>query len=151
MKGHSWHPGRHAPPAGTRLVRGGALSAAILLGSVVGCSSRTAGYPPLGDVAGVVTLDSQPLANATVMFQPPKGRASVGHTDAAGRYRLVFTSVAFGAAVGPHRVSVEPRMGGERPPGKGLTTVVECDAEVAAGANHIDLLIEHGALSARSQ
>lgn len=125
------------------------VGAIICIGIVAGCSSRTAGYPPLGEVSGVVTMGTMPLANATVMFQPPKGRASIGDTDAEGRYRLVFTSAAFGAIVGPHHVSVEPKMGVEQPRGKGLTTVVECEAEVAAGSNQIDLIIENGVLAAR--
>lgn len=125
------------------------VSVLVCIGVVAGCSSRTAGYPPLGEVSGVVTMGTTPLANATVMFQPPVGRASIGDTDAEGRYRLVFTSAAFGAIVGPHHVSVEPKMGVEQPRGKGLTTVVECEAEVAAGANQIDLVIENGMLSAR--
>ncbi|MFM8496747.1 MAG: hypothetical protein ACKOEM_14705 [Planctomycetia bacterium] len=96
-----------------------------------------------------MTMGGTPLANVTVMFQPPKGRASIGDTDAEGRYRLVFTSAAFGAIVGPHHVSVEPKEGGEQPPEKGLTTAVECEAEVAAGANQIDLVIANGVLAAR--
>lgn len=134
-------------PGDRSLIR--SVAAIICIGMVAGCSSPTAGYPPLGEVSGVVTMGGTPLANVTVMFQPPKGRASIGDTDAEGRYRLVFTSAAFGAIVGPHHVSVEPKEGGEQPPEKGLTTAVECEAEVAAGANQIDLVIANGVLAAR--
>lgn len=80
----------------------------LLIGlSLIGtaCSSRTAGYPALGPVIGTVTLDGKPLADVTVMFQPENGRASTGTTDAEGKYELVFTEVAKGAKVGPHKVS----------------------------------------------
>lgn len=75
------------------------------------CNSRTAGYPPLGKVTGVVTRGGQPLAGVTVLFQPVAGgRASVGVTDSTGRYTLRFTEVADGAMVGDHTVtlSVDP-------------------------------------------
>jgi len=75
------------------------------------CNSRTAGYPPLGRVTGVVTRGGQPVAGVTVLFQPVAGgRASVGVTDSAGRYTLRFTEVADGAMVGDHTVtlSIDP-------------------------------------------
>jgi len=79
--------------------------------AATGCNSRAAGYPPLGDVTGLVTSGGQPLANVSVTFQPVAGgRSSVGMTDATGRYRLVYTDAAAGAMVGEHTVwlSEEP-------------------------------------------
>jgi hypothetical protein len=84
---------------------------AIVAVASPGCNSRTAGYPPLGKVTGVVTRAGQPLAGLTVLFQPiAGGRASVGVTDTAGRYTLRYTEVADGAMVGDHTVtlSVDP-------------------------------------------
>lgn len=75
------------------------------------CNARTAGYPPLGRVTGLVTRAGQPLAGVTVLFQPVAGgRASVGLTDSTGRYMLRYTEVADGAMVGDHTVtlSVDP-------------------------------------------
>jgi hypothetical protein len=70
-----------------------------------GCNSRTAGYPPLGQVSGVVTSGGQPLPNITVTFQPVAGgRSSAGTTDASGRYTLAYTDAAKGAMVGEHAV-----------------------------------------------
>jgi hypothetical protein len=72
-----------------------------------GCNSRTAGYPPLGQVSGVVTSGGQPLPNITVTFQPVAGgRSSAGTTDASGRYTLAYTDAAKGAMVGEHAVSL---------------------------------------------
>jgi len=63
----------------------------IFLGccAVAGCS---ASGPALTPVAGVVTLDKAPLAEATVRFIPQgdtQGHGGVGKTDAAGKYEIV--------------------------------------------------------------
>jgi hypothetical protein len=79
-----------------------AASCCLTLG-LAGCSSR---YTDIADVRGVVTLDGQPLENATVVFQPAQGRASVGQTDAAGRYRLLYTPRDLGARIGPSSVRI---------------------------------------------
>jgi hypothetical protein len=71
------------------------------------CNSRMSRYPPLGQVTGVVSCGGQPLSNITVLFQPVAGgRASIGITDAEGRYSLRYTEVADGAMVGDHTVSL---------------------------------------------
>jgi hypothetical protein len=66
-------------------------------------------------VSGRVTLDGQPLAGASVTFQPMAkegitaqlGMGSYGKTDADGRYSLkLIETDAEGAAVGTHRVQV---------------------------------------------
>jgi len=75
------------------------------------CNARTAGYPPLGRVTGVVTRGGQPVAGVTVLFQPVAGgRASAGVTDSRRRYTLCYTEVADGAMVGDPTVtlSVDP-------------------------------------------
>jgi hypothetical protein len=71
--------------------------------AVAGCSGR---YSDIADVRGVVTLDGKPLEAATVLFQPAQGRPSVGRTDAAGRYRLLYTPRDLGARIGPCRVRI---------------------------------------------
>jgi hypothetical protein len=83
------------------------IVAMILVMAAQGCSSRTAGYPPLGDVTGVLTNGGQPVPSVTVLFQPTAGgRASVGVTDSAGRYTLRYTEAADGAVVGDHTVTL---------------------------------------------
>lgn len=74
---------------------------------VIGCSK---GDLPLAQVEGVVLLDGQPLANATVEFQPEegaaKGRPSIGETGADGKYKLRFSRDQWGAAIGRHKVLI---------------------------------------------
>jgi len=73
----------------------------VALVMFAGCS----GTGPV-PVEGVVTLDGKPLEGATVMFRPAQGRPSAGKTDAAGRYRLRYTSERDGAVPGTHVVSI---------------------------------------------
>jgi hypothetical protein len=84
------------------------MAVALGVSATVGCSSRTAGYPPLGKVSGRLTFEGQPVPGVIVTFQPVEsGRPSTGKTDATGRYTLEFTEVAKGAMVGRHEVSFE--------------------------------------------
>jgi hypothetical protein len=85
-------------------------SAAILLSLSLlstGCGGR-----PVGLVSGKVTLDGQPLANATVNFQPSgdtlnPGVGSYGRTDAKGEYSLnLIDGTGPGAMIGTHRVMI---------------------------------------------
>ncbi len=76
----------------------------------VGCSGNTDGfvYQP---VSGTVTLDGEPLADATVVFAPSgsnleSGRPSFGTTDASGRFELQSLGGHNGAVVGDHAVSI---------------------------------------------
>lgn len=70
-----------------------------------GCSAPE--RPPLGAVAGTVTLDGRPLADAVVLFTPDgPGRTSRGQTDPAGRYRLAYLRDIAGANVGRHTVRI---------------------------------------------
>src|SRR5262249_34965527 len=76
----------------------------------VGCG----GGPKVAPVSGRVTLDGQPLAGASVNFQPLSdgnnlnpGPGSYGKTDADGRYSLrVVVDDRPGAFVGKHRVEI---------------------------------------------
>jgi len=51
-------------------------------------------YEKLGlvDISGRVTLDGQPLANCTVIFEESEFLYSSGVTDANGNYKLMFDS-----------------------------------------------------------
>jgi hypothetical protein len=85
------------------------LCGAALVGSLglLGLGCGDAGdRPELGEVEGTVRLDNQPLKQATVIFQPEKGRPSRGETDDAGHYELEYRPGVSGAAVGKHRVEI---------------------------------------------
>ncbi len=119
-----------------------------------GCSDKPAGIS-FGEVAGIVTLDGQPLPDATVRFTPAAGRPSFGRTDAQGRYELGYRGRAWGAVVGPHtvRITTADRIENQE---TGDVRVVrellparyharsELTAEVAAGENVIDFSLESG-------
>ena len=78
---------------------------------LVGCGGPD--HPEVGRVSGVVTLDGQPLPEATVMFQPENGRASVATTDSAGKYSLTYLDGVPGAKLGPHTVIIRTEIPGE--------------------------------------
>jgi hypothetical protein len=102
------------------------MRARLLLGLVavlaLGCGKRFA------PVAGTVTLNGKPLANATVSFQPiapqgitDPGPGSVGKTNEKGEYTLEASTGQKGALVGRHRVMItllrpEVGEGDQRPP-----------------------------------
>ena len=50
-----------------------------------------------GTVTGVVKINGQPVSEAAVSFYPEEGRASIGMTDAEGKYELSYTRGAKGA------------------------------------------------------
>jgi hypothetical protein len=85
-------------------------AAALVLTLTVGCGSGTK-YAP---VSGRVTLNGQPLANATVSFQPiategnleASALGSTGKTNANGEYTLTCADGHTGAWVGKHRVMI---------------------------------------------
>lgn len=81
---------------------------AVLL--LVGCTDRP--YD-VASVSGRITLDGQPLSDASIRFQPQRrrdsaivGPGSIGQTDAEGRYEMMTYKGESGAVVGDHRVSV---------------------------------------------
>ncbi len=111
------------------------------LAVVPGCGPN-ADLPDLGEVTGTVTLDGAPLADASVSFEPQGGgtKGSTGTTDETGKYELVFTADAKGAAIGTHSVSIELMPSAENMdevvdiPSK-YNMETELTAEVKAGKN----------------
>lgn len=105
------------------------------------------GLPELGDVAGTVTLDGAPLAGATVTFIPaPEDEdaasriaSSVGMTDKAGNYELMYVEDVSGAAVGPHQVAINLPLpnGAEKLPRR-YNSASELTFEVEPGNNTAD-------------
>src|SRR5581483_10542627 len=76
---------------------------ALFLG---GCGGEK--LPGLGEVAGTVTLDGKPLPDAAIQFTPAdaSATASVGQTDATGKYELYYSRGHKGAKVGEHTVTI---------------------------------------------
>lgn len=71
-----------------------------------GCSSTPGDQPDLGTVTGTVTMDEKPLAGVMVVFSPENGRSSMGTTDDAGKYELLYVSDTKGAKIGTHKISI---------------------------------------------
>lgn len=57
-------------------------------------------------VTGVVTRNSEPLADADVSFIPESGRPGYGRTDASGRFTLTTFDEGDGAVPGKHTVTI---------------------------------------------
>ena len=115
------------------------LASTIMPLLVIGCSP--ADRPPLGRVTGLVRLDGQPLAHATVHFTPAgPGRTSQGTTDPAGRYELLYLRNIPGADIDHHRVRIttasDANGGRELLPPR-YNTRSELEATVVAGMNDL--------------
>jgi hypothetical protein len=86
----------------------GILLAMIAVGCGTGDAAKTA------PVSGAITLNGQPLANATVVFQPQAlgnpGPPSYGTTNDAGKYTLLCEGGKAGAVIGTHLVSISTRI-----------------------------------------
>jgi hypothetical protein len=84
-----------------------------LLGCLVVLGLGCGGGRKFVPVSGRVTLNGQPLANATVSFQPvaPEGAleagpGSTGKTNEKGEFSLQVLTGQAGAVVGKHRVQI---------------------------------------------
>ncbi len=84
--------------------------------AVLGCGRGPSAYEQLGiaPVTGRVTLDGRPLSDVRVVFvEPGSGFASVGTTDAEGRYVLRLNSSQAGVAPGRKTVRIKTGSSGE--------------------------------------
>jgi len=129
-----------------------------ILAIAIGCSGQPKNVAK--KVAGTVTLGGQPLAGAKVIFAPTEGKVSIGETDAAGKYNLIWSSARGrpiqGAVIGEHTVTIstfqmgDPNAKTPRPdtpekvPYKYRTEAGQLKATVKAGANTIDFSLEAG-------
>jgi len=79
----------------------------VLIG-LWGCGGSGVKVPPLGKVQGTVTLDGQPLANASISFQPVDGKSgpSQAITDSQGKYSLTHLPGHPGATITEHTVRI---------------------------------------------
>jgi hypothetical protein len=103
------------------------LASCCVLFVALGCTSEY----PLAPVSGTVTLDGEPLPNASVGFEPianagsDAGPGSYGVTDASGKYALTTIDDDGGAVIGKHRVSISTYQGGEDERGQMVVTAPE--------------------------
>ena len=77
----------------------------LLLSLASGCTDNSG--PQRGAVEGVVTLDGQPLANASVAFVKLGSRPAMGYTDEQGHYELQYLPNKPGAVMGEHTVMID--------------------------------------------
>ncbi len=116
----------------------------LVVALLTGCGGPE--HPDVGRVSGKVTLDSKPLPQATLMFQPAQGRSSMGTTDDQGNYTLTYLDGVPGAILGKHKVMIRTEIPGEdgQPPvakeklPKKYHDKTELSADVKAGANTFD-------------
>jgi hypothetical protein len=97
-------------------------------------------------VTGTVTLDGEPLPNASISFSPESGSGvvSVGGSDASGRYELYYADGKTGAKIGRYKVCAtteSPHMGiPESVPKKYLSPdTTDLTVTVNSGKNTINL------------
>jgi mannose-6-phosphate isomerase-like protein (cupin superfamily) len=73
---------------------------------MVETDAESAQDKPLAKVAGLVTLNGQPLAGAAVRLVGEKGRTATGVTDENGRYKIKTDEENDGVAPGRYRVVI---------------------------------------------
>lgn len=89
----------------------------LVTGVFIGCSSGPNANDPdaatkksdIVEVSGTVTMDGQPLANATVRFEPAQGTTgttSWGITDSTGYYKLRKANGLEGSHAGRFKVVI---------------------------------------------
>lgn len=85
------------------------LTLTLQLLLTAGCSTRPqADYSKLGlvEVAGIITLDGQPVSRAAIFFHQDDGSYSYGITDQSGHYVAMFNSEKSGVQPGPKRIEI---------------------------------------------
>jgi hypothetical protein len=120
--------------------------------ALAGC--RGEAVPGLGRVTGAVTIDGQPVADASVTFEgsKPGEPPSLAKTDASGRYELYYSRGHKGATIGEHTVYVSTyREATDENPQSNKETIParyngksELKATVNRGQNKIDFALKSG-------
>jgi hypothetical protein len=79
--------------------------------TLVGCNNRSE-----IEVAGTITIDHQPLANAEIQFIPADGSTNGGsaRTNHNGQYRLSNNQGTMGLAAGEYKVVISKRLRPDR-------------------------------------
>ncbi len=99
-----------------KMVLGGGAGVLIVcygLYAIMTSMVSTTERPPLESISGIITLDDKPLPRAEVRFIPQdewknekKPSSSFGITDEQGKFELIYSKDAKGAAVGNHIIQI---------------------------------------------
>jgi hypothetical protein len=76
--------------------------AATLLALISGCSGKA----PLAKVKGTVTLNGQPLAKGTIIFETPGQRPATGRIENGQIVEVTCYTTGDGVPVGSHKVAI---------------------------------------------
>ncbi|HEY2412078.1 MAG TPA: carboxypeptidase-like regulatory domain-containing protein [Pirellulaceae bacterium] len=127
---------------------------AIVVGCVAVAACNSEKLPRLSRVSGTVTLDGQPVPEASVVFEgaQPGEPTSLGKTDATGKYELYYSRGHKGTTVGEHVVLISSYQGptDENPEPKKETIPAKYNAKteekrtVKRGTNKIDFELKSG-------
>lgn len=93
------------------------ITGLVLTVFVAGCGKPAADLPDLAPVTGTVTMNGEPLANASVEFISANGQVASGTTDAGGKYELVYVGGNKGAELGENTVRITTVLDAPAPPG----------------------------------
>ncbi len=105
--------------------------------SLSGCTNQS-DRPAIGEVSGVVTLDGEPLANASVAFSQDGFRPAIGETNSEGRYELFYIRDIKGATVGTNTVRIKQFGNEARRLPRRFNVESELSREVQPGQNEIN-------------
>jgi hypothetical protein len=101
--------------------------------------------PEIAKVEGTVTLDGEPLPNASVVFVPENGRPAGGRTDAQGKYVLNFTQGREGAIPGKSKVRISTAAeASETPEGQPIPATPEKIPAKYNAATELEVVVEPG-------
>jgi hypothetical protein len=104
--------------------------------------------PDVAPVTGTVTLNGEPLAGASVVFQSESGHSAMGTTDSTGSYQLTAPGNQKGAVIGLNKVKINSQL--DAPPGPNwkdpiparYNSASELSAQVNPGKNSFNFALE---------
>jgi hypothetical protein len=102
--------------------------------TLLGCGGER-----LVPVSGIVTLDGQPVEQASVLFQHESGRTAFGLTDQTGVFQLSMDDEWAGVPVGSYAIAVSltRETGGIQPTAEGLEDL----SKPSSGPGHTEWII----------
>lgn len=117
----------------------------VLAGVSAGCFGPPTVTYSMIPVAGTITFEGEPLANADVMFDSPDGPRGFGTTDENGRFTVITRQYGPGLPVGTYRVLVT---GSEKTRIRGTGKPVQLAAAYReSGVGRVTIGAEMGPLS----